>query len=160
MLNATGWIIVRTSRERYADPELTLDQMVEVLDDAVRIKDETLWQQLRGWLEENADPGLKWQLLEQFNNMSGLFQFAASRNHRASCIWDMMRWVAANGAGSYGMVYVHDDEDSKGNSDYRRGDADFSNCFRIWRILNGKVEELDDPFLSPIVPLINPNEYA
>ncbi len=160
MLNATGWIIVRTSRERYADPELTLDQMVDVLDDAVRIKDEALWQQLRVWLDENADPGLKWQFAEQLNNMSGLLQFAASRNHRASCIWDMMRWIAVNGSGSYGVVYVHDDEDTKGNSHYRRGDNDFSNCFRVWRILNGKVEELDDPFLSPIVPLINPNEYA
>ncbi len=58
MLNAYGWIVVRTSRERYADPELTVDEMVEVLDDAVRIKDEALWQQLKGWLEHHADPGL------------------------------------------------------------------------------------------------------
>ena len=160
MLNAHGWIIVRTSRERYGDPELTIDEMVEVLDDAVRIKDEALWQQLRNWLEENADPGLKWQFTDRLNALSGVLQFAASRNHRASCIWDLMRWVAVNGAGSYGLVYVHDDEDSETNTDYRRGDADYSNCFRVWRILNGQVEELDDPFLSPIVPLINPSEYA
>ena len=160
MLNAHGWIIVRTSRERYGDPELTIDEMVEVLDDAVRIKDEALWQQLRGWLEEKADPGLKWQFTERFNAVSGLLQLTVSRDHRASCIWDLMRWIAANGSGSYGLIHVHDDEDTEANADYRRGDADHSNAFRVWRILNGKVEELDDPFLSPIVPTVNPNEYA
>ncbi len=71
-----------------------------------------------------------------------------------------MRWIAANGAGSYGLVFVHDNEDDGTNTDYGRGDADHSNALRIWRILNGQVEELDDPFLSPIVPTINPNEYA
>lgn len=164
MLRAHGWIVVRSSRERYADPDLTIDEMVQVLDDAVRIKDEALWQQLRQWLEEHSDPGLKWTFTDRFNALSGLLQFAASRDHRASCIWDMMRWIAVNGTGSYGIVYVHDDEDTDTNRDFRRGHADnaadYSNVFRVWRILNGKLEELDDPFLSPIIPTINPTEFA
>ncbi len=71
-----------------------------------------------------------------------------------------MGWIAKYGVGSYSLVYVHDDEDSIGVKHYGRGQADYTNVFRVWRILGGKVGELKDPFLSPIVPRVNPSEYA
>jgi hypothetical protein len=74
---------------------------------------------------------------------------------------DVLRWLAATGPGSYGLVYVHDDEDV-GDAGRLRGrdGTDRSNEFRVWRLLGGTVEELADPFLSPIVPRIDPNRYA
>ena len=71
-----------------------------------------------------------------------------------------MEWVATNGPGSYGLVYVHDDEDNAGNTDYGRGLMDFTNVFRVWRICNGELTELADPFLSPIVPTVTPSFSA
>lgn len=158
MLLVFGWVIVRTSRESYGEG-VSLESMDD-LDDQVDAEDRKLWQSLQQWLQSVDDPWLKWQFFEEMNNARGVLQFFTSKNHRASSIWQLMEWIAKNGAGSYGIVYVHDDEDEVGNTIYGRGEADFSNAFRVWRILNGKIEEFDDPFLSPIVPRINPSEYV
>lgn len=48
---------------------------------------------------------------------------------------------------SYGLLYVHDDEDNKRGSDY-------SNEFRVWRLARGACEETTDPFLSPYFPTV------
>lgn len=68
-------------------------------------------------------------------------------NHRAEYVIDLYRWIGANAPGSYGLLFVRDDEDTK------RG-ADFSNCFRVWRLQRGELTELNDPFLSPAIPVI------
>lgn len=65
-------------------------------------------------------------------------------------LWDLLDWIVQNGHGSYGLVCVHD-EDLPRNTTYWRGNADYSNEFRVWRIRSGKLDELKDPFLSPIV---------
>ena len=72
----------------------------------------------------------------------------------------LIDWLTSNASGAYGRVYVHDDEDAVGHSAYGRGQADHTNELRVWRILNGRLDELADPFPSPIVPTINPNEPA
>jgi Immunity protein 7 len=157
MLEAHGWIVVRTSRDCYIGVDIT---EVDELDYQVDQADAKLWTQLHDWLGKNESPWFKWQFFEHLNNAPGVLQFFVSRNHRASRMWDLLEWIAKNGTGSYGLVYVHDDEDLIGVNGYGRGSNDYSNEFRVWRILRGTVEELDDPFLSPIVPRVNPSEYA
>ena len=103
---------------------------------------------------------IKWELHEHLNNHHGILMFCVSRNHRESNVWDMLQWIANHGAGSYGLFYVHDDEDQIGNTRYDRGANDFSNAFRVHRIANGCVTELPDPFISPIVPTLNPSDLA
>lgn len=158
MLSAYGWIVIRTSRDVYK--EVTSLHGIDALDDQIDLADQLLWQRLRTWLETEADLSLKWQFTEKMNGANGVLQFFTSINHRTSSIWALMEWIAKEGTGSYGIVYVHDDEDIKGKRKDGRGAVDYSNEFRVWRVLNGKVDELDDPFLSPIVPRINPSEYA
>jgi hypothetical protein len=46
-------------------------------------------------------------------------------------------------------VYVHDDEDLGGSRDK-------SNEYRVWRLRLGEIDELDDPYFSPIVPNFEP----
>lgn len=70
------------------------------------------------------------------------------RNHRYEPVIDLFRWVAANLPASYGLLYVHDDEDNG------RTGHDYSNCFRVWRLARGHLSEQDDPFLSPCIPTI------
>ncbi len=72
---------------------------------------------------------------------------AGHRNHRCETALDLFRWLAINGPGSYGLLYVRDDED------FRRG-GDFGNEFRVWRLARGVLEEQDDPFLSPPIPTV------
>lgn len=72
------------------------------------------------------------------------------RNHRYEPVIDLFRWVAVELPFSYGLLYVHDDEDT------HRG-ADHVNEFQVWRLARGEFEELADPFLSPYIPTVEPH---
>lgn len=157
MLVGYGWCVIRSSREPYRDADI---DSVDEIDDAVDAADSALWVQFRQWMESNGECFIKWDLHEQLNNHRGILIFCVSRNHRSSSVWDMIRWIAEHGSGSYGLFYVHDDEDKAGNDTYGRGIDDFSNVFRVHRIANGIVTEMSDPFLSPIVPTLNPSDLA
>lgn len=76
--------------------------------------------------------------------MSGL------RNHRDATVVDFFRWLGSRASRSYGLLYIRDDEDS------RRG-KDYENKFRVWRLARGRLDELDDSFLSPYVPKVEEN---
>lgn len=68
-------------------------------------------------------------------------------NHRSEYVVDLFRWLAEHAPGSYGLLYVRDDEDT-----YRIGNH--SNEFRVWKLCRGTLSELADPFLSPCIPTI------
>lgn len=167
MMFAVGWAVVRSSREPYREAvkqygrgTADLLRVLDGIDQALDRSDEELFGRLE---EQLRATGLDWRLHRTLNNMSGVLTFASSSNHRGVTPWavDVLHWLATNGPGSYALVYLHDDEDvgEAGRSRGRDG-TDRSNEFRVWRLLGGRVEELDDPFLSPIVPRIDPNEYA
>ena len=71
---------------------------------------------------------------------------AGHGNHRCELVIDLFRWLAANSSGSYGLLYVLDDED------FQRGD--FTNEFRVWRLARGVLTEQADPFLTPFIPMV------
>lgn len=153
MIFAVGWCIVRTSRNAYSTTSAADARAVDVAIDAA---DARLWSAFREWMAANASPWLLWSLHEQHNNHKGLLQVYLSRNHRSSPFWAMLAWVAEQGTGSYGLFYVHDDEDSAGPPYGRAIPDDYDNVFRVHRIMNGRVEELADPFFGPIVPGLQP----
>ena len=157
MLLAHGWAVLQSSREKYKG--VNQDELF-ALDEQVDRADELLWKNYKEWMRENESPYLKWQFQERLNNHHGLLQFSVSRNHRSSIVWDMLNWLAANSESTYGIIYVHDDEDEEGNINFGRGGEDHSNSYRVWRILKGKIEEFEDRLLSPIVPNILPNHEA
>jgi predicted SnoaL-like aldol condensation-catalyzing enzyme len=55
-----------------------------------------------------------------------------------------MEFISQQSLGSYGVVFVHDDEDNGS-----RTSNDFAQSFRVWRILDGKITEHADPLFSP-----------
>jgi hypothetical protein len=154
MLLGFGWCVLRSSRELCQSDSV---ESVYILDERTQKTDEDLWASFRQWMSANEDPWLKWQLFEALNNHHGLLQFCISRNHRSTKTWEMLKWIASNGPDSYGLFYVHDDEDDVGVEGYGRGTTSFSNEFRVHRILKGEIAEFPDPFLSPIVPTIDPS---
>ena len=154
MLSGYGWCILRSTREPYrgADP---VD--VEAIDTEVDTADRGLWAAFQDWLTANPSPWVQCHFHEQLNNQTGILLFCVSRNHRASPVWDMIEWIATNGTGSYGLFYVHDDEDIVDHSRSGRGiESDLDNVFRVHRIANGVVTEMDDPFFGPITPNLDP----
>ena len=64
-------------------------------------------------------------------------------NHRQNWVFEFFEFIAPRAPGSYGLLYVWDDEH-----------PEYDNEFRVWRMLRGRVEEISDPFLSPCVPTI------
>ena len=72
---------------------------------------------------------------------------AGQHNHRTDYVIDLFRWLAERAPGSYGLLYVRDDEDTSRGGDY-------SNEFRVWKLRRGVLSELTDPFLSPCIPTI------
>jgi hypothetical protein len=91
--------------------------------------------------------------LNEFNEGSGVFQidaingkhfvtFHGCRNHRHEVIFGLFEWIAQHLTGSYGLLYVWDDESNQDNE------------FVVYVLARGKVELRTDPFLSPCVPVI------
>jgi hypothetical protein len=150
MLFGTGWCVLRTARDAYETASLG---ELDALDSLTKANDEKLWSDFRAWMAAHDSPWVRWTLFEQHNNHNGVLQFFISRNHRASPVWEMLQWIATNGPSSFGLLYVHDDEDVVDTSQYGRGiSEDFDNVFRVHRILRGVVTEHSDPFFGPIVP--------
>ncbi|BBO36121.1 Imm7 family immunity protein [Lacipirellula parvula] len=168
MLFAVGWAVVRSSREPFAT--LNFDSMgaeewsqaFNVIDDACDRADLELFDRFEAFMAECDDGMLSWSFQRALNNVRGVLTFASSRNHRGKSPTSLriMEWLAVNGTGSYGLLYLHDDEDDGVSKRYGRGGVDRTNEFRVWRLASGQLMEFDDPFLSPIVPLINPSDFA
>lgn len=60
---------------------------------------------------------------------------------------EIFRWVSENLPGSYGLLYVHDDEDAEDN-----------NRFVVWKLVRGILTRESDTFLSPFIPVVE-DEY-
>jgi hypothetical protein len=79
-------------------------------------------------------------------NGTHVLWLAGCTNHWGSDIDDVMELLQVAGEqaeGSYGLLYVWDDED-----------AVHENVFRVWRLAKGVLSEHPDPFLSPCIPII------
>jgi len=110
-------------------------------------------------LSQYEPTDLDWHFRAHLKNAGGILTMSSSRNHRgmAPTVLKVFAWLARHVSGSYGLVYLHDDED-EGESARACGRdwTDHTNAFSVWRLLEGNVEEFDDPFLSPIAPKTGP----
>lgn len=76
-----------------------------------------------------------------------LLTFAGATNHRPTAFHDPVEWLQHVGQvapGSYGVLYVWDDEDGEG----------LRNAFQVYVLVRGKVRQHEDRFLSPCIPVI------
>lgn len=111
-------------------------------------EDEAALREMLGKLREHiATSPLKASIhIQERNNLCALAIFGFN-NHRQQPVIDVFQWLADNARCSYGLLYIHDDEDFK-------RDGDHTNHFRVWKLALGKLEELSDPFLSPYFPTV------
>jgi hypothetical protein len=136
MFEFHGWATIRVDDRD--DPDMSVvhareDAAITRLREAMRASDDVV------------------SLFELRRTSNGLIVLLAHGlcNHRYEQVIDLFRWVAAELPFSYGLLYVHDDEDT------RRG-ADYGNEFRVWRVARGEFGELAEPFLSPYIPTVEP----
>ena len=82
--------------------------------------------------------------IRNYNTLDSLV-IDGMHNHRREYVIEIFKWIADNIPGAYGILYINDDEDS-----YRENN--YENEFRVWKLARGKLEELDDKYLSPRIP--------
>ncbi|MEM6844317.1 MAG: Imm7 family immunity protein [Bacteroidota bacterium] len=128
MIQINGWAEIRESFNEEGEDEKLLDEITN----KIRAKIAEM-----NYSNEVYD-------LRRLNGVIYL-TITVSHNHRQEHPIEFFKWVASIAVGSYGLLYVQDDEDiERGNE----------NKFKVWRMKKGNVDELDDPFLSPIIPEI------
>jgi hypothetical protein len=103
---------------------------------------ESLLAEVKAKSEEICEYPEHFQIADAGNEMKVLIAHGL-RNHFRYQIIELFECIAGLSSESYGLLYVHDDENSN-----------YDNEFRVWRLARGRLEERSDPFLSPYVPTI------
>ena len=70
--------------------------------------------------------------------------FSNRKDSRSREVFELYRRIGELAPGSYGLIYLYDDEDVEGRE----------NQFQVFSLARGIVEEREDTFLSPVIPMI------
>ncbi len=73
--------------------------------------------------------------------------FSNRRTHRDDQIFNLFHQICKVAPGSYGLIYYRDIDDPI-----------IGNEFKVWRLAKGNIKEMNEPFLSPCVPVIEDEE--
>ncbi|MCL2080003.1 MAG: immunity 7 family protein [Oscillospiraceae bacterium] len=133
MVELHGWALIRQ--------DFTIDN-----------EDENLTQIVGYLKQEIAKLGMNERSI-QISFINGEVSLTATNftNHftdETSKIIDLFNWIARKAPGSYGLLYLHDDEDANG----------FSNAFQVFVLARGTFQSKEDPFLSPYIPTVEDEE--
>ena len=129
MIEFNGWAIIRESYREEDDNDELLNSIVKQIEQKITTE---------------LDYGNEIYSLKRLNGTYHL-SIMVNHNHRTEHVIDFFKWIAEISKGSYGILYVQDDEDiERGNE----------SLFKVWCMKKGKVSELDDAYLSPLNPEI------
>src|SRR5262249_43200938 len=133
MFEFHGWATIRVAEPEHPDYK-PIGRGTEV--EAIK--------RVRAAINDAHDEFSLFDVRQTSNNMIVLLAHGL-RNHPFEPVVALFRWLAAELPDSYGLLYIHEDEsDSDGND------------FRVCRRARGHFEELDDPFLPPYTPTVEP----
>lgn len=128
MIEYHGWAVIRESYDEQGESPEKLKEIIRSIEDRIREHDAT-----------NEFYDLRY--------LNGSFHLSiqAAHNHRSDTAIRFFEWIAEIAGGSYGLLYIHDDEDiARGNE----------NRFMVWRMKKGQVDEVNDFLLSPYFPTV------
>ncbi len=75
--------------------------------------------------------------------------FSNHRNQDVDEMFALFNIIKTIAPGSYGLIYTRDIDDPI-----------IGNEFKVWKLAKGELEEMNDPFLSPCIPVIEDEEEA
>ena len=125
MVEMHGWITLRETY-RVADDE----DMERVLDE------------IRKEIRRLVYPALQIKVC----NGQDFIEFSLYTNHMSKAVRDLVAFfekVGRAAEGSYGLLYIHNDEDDQGYNE-----------FVVHRLARGRVTIFRDAFLSPLIPTV------
>ena len=126
MIEFNGWVVIRESYNEEEENENILNSIIKQIELKITELDYTN----------------EFYLLKPLNGTYHL-SIMGNHNHRTENGIEFFKWISKISKGSYGILYVQDDED------YERGNE---NKFKVWCMKKGNVIELYDTFLSPMNP--------
>lgn len=128
MIELHGWITIRETYKATFEEEDNLDCLVE-----------EIYRQIENlsWFK----PRIQVQNGEYFINFT---IFCNRKNPEIYEVFQLFNKIGKIAEGSYGLIYLYDDEDVKGKE----------NQFQVFSLARGIVKEYNDQFLSPIIPTI------
>jgi len=128
MLEFHGWITIRETYEVRDDEEEGLDRILQNIRNRIQ------------YLHWNK-PDLKVRNGEWYIEIS---LFANRKTEQTIELFDFFTYIANLATGSYGVIYMLDDEDINGKN----------NEFQVFSISRGKLHEHKDTLLSPFVSIV------
>ena len=76
--------------------------------------------------------------------------YSNRKDSRSQEIFGLYRSIGEIAPGSYGLIYLYDDEDREGRE----------NQFQVYMLARGCVEEREDLYLSPVIPVIEDQDES
>lgn len=128
MIELHGWVTVRETYKATFDEEEHIELIVQKIQYEI---DKLRW----------FKPTIKVMNGEWFLEFS---LFSNRKDSQSREIFELYRRIGEIASGSYGLIYLYDDEDMEGKE----------NLFQVFSLARGIVEEREDSFLSPVIPTI------
>ena len=128
MIELHGWVTIRETYKVTFDEEEHIEIIVQKIRDEI---DKLRW----------FKPTIKVMNGEWFLEFS---QFSNRKDSRSREIFELYKRIGEIALGSYGLIYLYDDEDMEGKE----------NLFQVFSLARGIVEEREDSYLSPVIPTI------
>lgn len=128
MIELHGWVTIRETYTATFEEEEKIDLLV------ARIKKEI---GKLSWFK----PEIKAQNGEWYVEFT---LFSNRINTQISEVFELFKQIGKLAEGSYGLIYLYNDEDSHGKE----------NQFQVFSLAKGLIKENIDSFLSPIIPMI------
>lgn len=128
MIELHGWITIREHYEAIETEEENIDIVVSYIKEELN---KQLW----------FHPQIKVLNGEYYMEFT---LFANHKNSELEEVFQLYNIIGQAAKGSYGLIYLHDDEDNGGKE----------NEFQVFVLAKGKVKQCKDSFLSPFIPLV------
>lgn len=134
MIELHGWV---TIRETYKAVDYEEDNIHNVINHIKKEIDKLCW----------FKPQIKVLNGEYYIEFT---LFANHQNSQTKDIFQLYKMIGKTAEGSYGLIYLHDDEDNSGKE----------NQFQVFVLARGIVKQSNDPFLSPIIPTLEDEWFS
>lgn len=128
MVELHGWITIRETYRAFWEEEEKIELLVARISEEIN---------RLSWFK----PEIKAQNGAYFLEFT---LFSNRLNPEISEVFELCKWIGEAADGSYGLIYLYNDEDISGKE----------NQFQVFSLTRGVLKENNDSFLSPIIPTI------
>lgn len=134
MVELHGWITFRETYKVFIEEEAHIDLLIRKIQEEI-----------------NNLSWFKPKIEAQNGDWFIQFSIYANRiNPQILEVFKLCRKIGKIAEGSYGLIYLYDDEDTNGNE----------NAFQVFSLARGELTNKKDFYLSPVIPIIEDKDES